>query len=165
MDFKSLMPFTRSTTPMHSGETDPLTSLRREIDRMFEDFGRGWNLPSAFTSNGFLSPKVDVAETDKGLEVTAELPGVDPKDIALDLTDDVLTLKAEHKAEKEEKDDKKHYHLVERSHGTFLRRFALPFEADADKVEASFDKGVLNVVVPRSPAAEKQVKKIAIKAA
>ena len=110
-----------------------------------------------------LSPNVNVAETDKGLEVTADLPGIDQKHIEINLADGILTLKAEHKAEKEEKDEKKHYHLVERSFGTFMRSFELPFEADTDKIEASFEKGVLKISVPRSAAAEKQVKKIAIK--
>jgi HSP20 family protein len=110
-----------------------------------------------------LSPKVNVAETDKGLEVTADLPGIDQRDIEISLSDGILTLKAEHKAEKEEKDEKKQYHLVERSSGTFMRSFELPFEADTEKVEASFDKGGLKISVPRSAAAAKRVKKIAIK--
>jgi HSP20 family protein len=76
----------------------------------------------------------------------------------------VLTLKAEHKTEKEEKDEKKQYHLVERSRGTYLRRFALPFEVDEDKVEANFDKGILKVSVPRSARPEKAARKIEIKA-
>ena len=165
MEFRSLMPFTRGGLASRSGDTDPFASFRREIDRMFEDFGRGWNLPSSFGSSDFMSPKVDVAESEKGIEVTAELPGIDPKAIELDLTDNVLTLRAEHKAEKEEKDEKKHYHMIERSRGTFLRRLALPFEADMDKVEANFENGILNVLVPRSAAAEKQGKKIAVKGA
>lgn len=163
MDLRSLMPFSTGAGLTRSGETEPLTSLRREMDRLFDGFSRDWALPTAFTGNGFLTPKVDIAETAKGLEMTAELPGVEQKDIELDLTDGVLTLKAERKVEKEEKDDKKRYHLIERAHGTFLRRFALPFAADESKVEASFEKGVLKVVVPRSEAAARKTKKIAVK--
>ena len=164
MEFKSLLPFGRSTGLSRATmNTDPFTSLRREMDRMFDDFTRGWVVPAAFGTSGMLSPKVNVAETDKGLEVTADLPGIDQKDIEINLADGILTLKAEHKAEKEEKDEKKHYHLVERSFGTFMRSFELPFEADTDKIEANFEKGVLKISVPRSAAAEKQVKKIAIK--
>jgi HSP20 family protein len=164
MEFKSLLPFGRSTGLSRATTgTDPFTSLRREMDRMFDDFTRGWAVPATFGTSGTLSPKVNIAETDKGLEVTADLPGIDQKDIEINLADGILTLKAEHKAEKEEKDEKKHYHLVERSFGTFMRSFELPFEADTDKVEASFEKGVLKISVPRSAAAEKQVKKIAIK--
>jgi hypothetical protein len=90
------------------------------MDRMFDDFTRGWAVPATFGTSGMLSPKVNVAETDKGLEVTADLPGIDQKDIEINLANGILTLKAEHKAEKEEKDEKKHYHLVERSFGTFM---------------------------------------------
>ena len=162
MDTKSLMPFGRSLSPARSGgEDDPFAIIRREMDRLFESFSRDWNVPASMGS-AFLSPKVDVAETDKGLEISAELPGIDQKDISLDLADGVLTIKAEHKTEKEQKDEKKHYHLVERSHGSYMRRFAIPFEPEGDKVQASFDKGVLHITVPRSKAAEKQVKKIKI---
>lgn len=162
MDMKSLKPFGRSLGPARSGgEDDPFAMMRREMDRLFESFSRDWTVPAAM-GGAFLSPKVDVAETDKGLEISAELPGIDQKDIALDLADGVLTIKAEHKEEKEQKDEKKHYHLVERSHGSYMRRFAIPFEPEADKVQASFEKGVLHVTVPRSKAAEKQVKKIKI---
>ena len=163
MDFKLPMPFSPSTRLTRAGSDDPFTSFRREMDRLFEDFNRGWAVPTTFGTSEFLSPKVNIAETDKGLEVTADLPGIDQKDIEISLSDDVLTLKAEHKAEKEEKDEKKQYHLVERSFGKFMRSFELPFEADTDKVEASFDKGVLKISVPRSTAPEKQVKKITIK--
>lgn len=163
MNMKSMMPFGRSTGPARRDRApDPFATMRQEMDRLFDSFTRDWSLPSQLPS-GFLSPKVDVAETEKGLEISAELPGIDQRDISLDLSEGILTLAAEHKEEKEEKDEKKHYHLVERSHGSFLRRFAIPFEPDANKVRASFDKGVLKVMVPRSAAAEKQVKKIAIK--
>ncbi len=161
MDIKSIIPFGRSVS-LKRGEADPFMSLRREMDRLFDGFTRDWSLPSVFEASGFLTPKVNVAETEKGLEMTAELPGINQKDIELDISEGVLTLKAEHKAEKEEKDEKKHYHLIERSHGTFLRQFALPFEADEDKVEANFEKGVLRVFVPRSAKAEKKTRKIAV---
>ncbi len=161
MNLRSLVPFARSGA-LAPTDYDPFTALRREMDRMFDGFGRDMRLP-VLNDAAFLSPKVNVAETDKGLELTAELPGIDEKDIELDLADGVLTLKAEHKTEKEEKDEKKQYHLVERSYGTYLRRFALPFEADENKVEAKFEKGVLHVTVPKAAAAEKKAKKIAVK--
>lgn len=163
MDLKSLMPFSRSTGLARGGGDDPFTSLRRDMDRLFSDFGRDWPALNAFAGNGFLSPKVDLAETEQGLELSAELPGVDQKDISLDLAEGVLTLKAEHKTEREEKDEKKQYHLVERSQGTFLRRFALPFDVEEDRIEASFDKGVLKVKLPRSAKPEAQSRKIEIR--
>ncbi len=162
MDMKSLMPFGRSWSPARGGgEDDPFTAMRREMDRLFEGFSRDWSMPATMAGS-FLSPRVDVAETETGLEISAELPGIDQQEISLDLADGVLTIKAEHKEEKERKDEKKQYHLVERSHGSYLRRFVIPFEPDADKVSAQFAKGVLHITVPRSKAAEKQVKKIKI---
>ena len=159
-DFRSLIPMRRGA--LARGNYDPFSGFRDEMDRLLEDFGRG--LPAAFSTEkgGFLVPKVDVAETEAGLELTAELPGFDEKDVSLDIHDGVLTIKAEHKDEREEKDDDKHYHLVERSQGTFMRRFALPFEADADKAEAHLDKGLLKVTVPRLAAEEKKPRSIPI---
>ena len=160
MNTKSMMPFGRSSgLTGRGGESDPFALMRREMERLFDTFSGDWPPP---VPGGFTSPKVDVAETEKGLEISAELPGVDQKDISLDLTNGILTLKAEHEEKKEEKDAKKRYHLVERSHGSIMRRFAIPFEPEADKVTASFDKGVLHILVPRSQAAEQQVKKIKI---
>lgn len=160
MALKSLAPFGSSSSPARG--TDPFGNLRHDIERLFEDVTRGWQLPAAFRGDGLLNPRVDIAETDQGLELTAELPGIDEKDIDLSLDDDVLTLKAEHKAEKEEEDKKKRYHLVERSHGTYLRHFQIPFTPDAAKVSASFDKGVLKVSVPRAAAEDSKARKIAI---
>jgi HSP20 family protein len=168
MDFRSLMPFGGSRVQGAGQPADPFQAMRREMDRMFDTFAQAGafpNLPAAFSSsNGYLTPKVNVSETEAGLEVSAELPGIDEKNIDVSLDDNVLTLRAEHTAEKEEKDEAKHYHLVERSYGTFLRRIALPFEPDADKIAASFDKGVLKIVVPRSAKAVEKVRKIAVKA-
>lgn len=162
MKIKSLIPFGFGSMPARA--TDPLGDLRREMDRLFDDFTKGWSLPDV-AGDGFLTPKVNVTETEAGLEMTADLPGIDLKDIELDITDGVLTLKAKREAEKEEADEKKTFHLVERSSGTWLRRFPLPFEPAEDKVEATFDKGVLKVVVPRTPESVKAVKKIEVKAA
>ncbi len=144
------------------GLMEPFGNFQRELERFFEGSPR-WM--TGFGEDGFLSPKVDVAETEVGLEIKADLPGLDPKDIQVDITDGVLTLRAERKSEREEKDDKTRYHLVERTSGTFLRRFSLPFDVQIDKVEASFDKGVLKILAPRSREAAKRQNKIEIKSA
>lgn len=162
MDLKSLIPF-GGTGGLSRGSDDPFTSLRREMDRMFDDFTRGWHVPAALSTNGFLTPKMNVAETDRGLEITAELPGIDQKDIEVDVADGVLTVMARHKDEKEERDEKKHFHIVERTSGTFLRRLAVPFPPDEDKVEAHFENGVLKIVVPREAGTEKSVRKIEVR--
>ncbi len=162
MVWNPLMPSNRTTDVRRTREDDPFALMRREMDRVFDDFMRGFATPSTALPEGLLSPRVDVSETEKGLEVTAELPGVDQKDIELDLSEGVLTLKAEHKKEKEEGGDEQRHHIVERAYGTYMRRFAIPFEPDQDKVEASFDNGVLKISIPRSPEAEKQTRKIEI---
>ncbi len=162
MNIKSLIPFGFGS--MSTATADPFGDLRREMDRLFDDFAKGWNLPEG-SATGFLSPKVNVCETEAGLEMTADLPGVDQKDIELDITDGVLTLKAKHEVERREDDEKTKHHLVERSSGTYLRRVALPFTPVDDEVEATFDKGVLKVVVPRAAETATPPRKIEVKAA
>ena len=141
---------------------DMFGSLHREIDRVFSDFGRSVPALGDFGKSA-MSLKINVAETDKAVEVTAEIPGVDAKDIDVQLKDGVLTIKGEKKDEKDEK--QKDYHLVERSYGMFERSFTVPSEVDAGKVDASFDKGVLKVTLPKLPAAQAKVQKIEVKPA
>jgi HSP20 family protein len=104
---------------------------------------------------------MDVAETDKEIEITAELPGLEEKDVQINIADNVLTVRGEKKAEKEQKD--KNYRLVERSYGSFERSLELPEGVNADAIQASIDKGVLKVTVPKPAPA--QSKKIEVKAA
>ena len=110
-----------------------------------------------------LAPAVDIVEGEKAYEVTAELPGMDDKDIEVTLTDDVLTIKGEKREEKEEK--RKNYRFSERHYGAFERSFEAPEGVDADKIEANFKKGVLTVTLPKKPEAQKATKKIDVKAA
>ncbi len=140
-------------------ESEGLGSLFREIEKTFEDFSRRTPLAS-FTAAG-LAPKIDVSESKDGIDVTAELPGVEEKDIDITLSNDVLTIRGEKKVERDQKE--KNWHVVERSYGSFSRSIALPFEADMTKVEAKFDKGVLKVHLPKSAEAAKKEKKIEIK--
>jgi HSP20 family protein len=153
----------------------PFESLRREVDRLFDDFNGGmWRSPfrrSFFDIEPFRrseaafggAPAVDVIETDKAYEITAELPGMDEKNVEVKFADGVLTIKGEKQEEKEEK--KKDYYLSERSFGSFQRAFQVPDGVDADKIDASFKKGVLTVTLPKSAEAQKAEKKIAVKAA
>lgn len=153
----------------------PFESLRREIDRLFEDFDTGfWRSPfrrSVFEPEPFwrhelswaAAPAVDVAESEKAYEITAELPGMDEKNIELKLANGNLTIKGEKKEEKEEK--KKDYYLHERHYGSFERSFRVPEGVDTDKIEATFKKGVLTVTLPKKPEAQKPQKKIDVKAA
>ena len=102
-------------------------------------------------------------ENEKGYEITADLPGMDEKNIEVKVTDGVLTMKGERREEMEEK--KKDYYLQERSYGSFQRSFELPDSVDADKIEANFKKGVLTVKLPKKVEAQKPAKKIEVKAA
>lgn len=158
---RSLIP---SFGSRESGNGDPFSSLHHEIDRVFSDFSKG--LPAVrwpFGNGGTLAPSIDVTETDKALEVSAELPGVEEKDIDVSLSDNILTIKAEKKAEKESKE--KTYHLVERSYGSIQRSISVPFKADPDKVEARFDKGVLKVTLPKPAEAVAKTRSIKVKSA
>jgi HSP20 family protein len=139
---------------------EPFGSLRRDMERLFEDFSRdfGWGVPAARGSGE--GPRIDVSETDSELKIEAELPGVEEKDLEIVLSDDRLTIKGEKKQEKEEK--KKDYHLVERSYGSFARSVGLPFAADPDRIRASFSKGVLTVTVPKPAEVKAKEKKIPI---
>ena len=153
----------------------PFETLRREIDRLFDDFDGGFRRWPAgrslvdvapFWRSEFTwptTPAVDLVETDKGYEVTAELPGLDEKNIEVKFADGVLTIKGEKQEEKEEK--KKDYYLHERSFGSFHRALQVPAGVESDKIEASFKKGVLTVTLPKSVEAQKSEKKIAVKAA
>jgi HSP20 family protein len=153
-------------------EWRPFEGLRREIDRLFDDFQLGsWRSPfsrSVFdiepSWRGEISwgkaPAVDVVEKDKAYEITAELPGMDDKDIEVKFADGVLSIKGEKKEEKEEK--KKDWYLSERRYGSFQRAFRVPDGVEADKIEANFKNGVLTVNLPKSPEAIKSEKRITI---
>lgn len=158
-----LRPSGRSGLPSSYDEDGSLLGLWREMDRLFDDFTHSFRPPAVSGESAFMNPLVDISESDKGFEVKAELPGVAEKDIDVEYSDGILSLRAERDIEKEEKDEKKRYHMRERSYGTFLRRFRLPFDADPSKMEASFDKGVLRIFVPRPPSAKSQAKKIELK--
>jgi HSP20 family protein len=153
----------------------PFESLREEVDRIFDEFTRGFGrwpfgrrifdvepLLRYETSFGVSAPVVDVVEKEKEYQISAELPGLDEKDVEVSVSDDMLTIKGEKKEEKEEK--AKNYYLSERRYGAFQRSFQLPSGVDAEKIEASFQKGVLTVTLPKTPEAQKKEKKIAIKA-
>jgi HSP20 family protein len=106
---------------------------------------------------------MDVAETDKAYELTAELPGMSESDVEVVASNGVLTIKGEKKEEKEEK--KKDYYISERRYGSFERRMQVPDEVDADKIAATFKKGVLTVTLPKKAEAQKPTKKIEVKGA
>ena len=162
----------KKTTP--TAAPDAWRSLRTEMDRLFDRFASGWGMPSlrrmfegepAFRYESLFSvpsPAVDIAEDEVGYKVMAELPGMSEKEIEVILSDSMLTLKGEKKAETEQKD--KNFHLTERCYGAFQRSFALPEGVDRDKISAGFAKGVLTISMPKTATAKAAAKKIEVKA-
>src|ERR1700754_4631763 len=162
MDLKSLVPF-RGQGALMRPELGLFGSLQREVDRLFEDFTR------SVGSNGgsMLMPRIDVSETDKEIEMTVDLPGLERKDVEISLENDVLTIRGEKKVETktDDKGDKeKTYHIAERSYGVFYRVIQLPPGIDPSKVQATMSKGVLTVKIPKpkpSAATKIEVKEAA----
>jgi len=148
----------RTERAMAWRENNPFTFLQQEIDRLFDGFGR--NFP-AFAAPQAMMLRMDVSETDKTVEISAELPGLEAKDVQLSLADNTLTIRGDKKSEREEKD--KDYRLVERSFGAFSRSVALPEGVKAEDVSAEIAKGVLKVAVKKP--APKQSRQIDIKTA
>lgn len=130
----------------------PFSVLQGEIDRVFENFTNWGGFEAAF------NPSMEVTETDKSIEISTELPGMDEKDVEISIANDILTVRGEKRAEKEEK--KKAYRLVERSYGSFERSLALPPGINADAIKASMSKGVLKIALPKPAAAQSQKVKI-----
>lgn len=146
-------------------EADPFLAIRKQMDSLLDDWTRVLPERAVTAENSVLSPKIDVSETAEEVRITAELPGVEEKDVAVTLQGDALFIRGEKHSESEEKDDKegRHYHRVERSYGSFQRSFALPADLVPDKVTADFKNGVLTVLLPKSPAAAKRTRKIDVK--
>lgn len=163
MNLGSLIPWRSKSQPLSQRDDffDPIFSLRREIDRMFDEIFDGFG-NSAYRSVN-LRPAIDITENDNELVISADMPGLDEKDLDVSLVGDVLTIKGEKRAEHEQKNGGHHY--VERRFGSFSRSVRLPFEVDDQEVEAKYDKGVLTIRVPKPAELQKAVRRIPIKAA
>ncbi|HTI01361.1 MAG TPA: Hsp20/alpha crystallin family protein [Acidisoma sp.] len=158
MAFSDLLPFNRPRTPAETGgPADPFIALHRDMNRLFDEFTRGFGLPmaprSAFATTW---PQVEVSETETEVKVVAEVPGLEEKDLELSLQDGVLTLKGEKKSET------KGPVYSERWQGQFLRSLQLGRDIDPDKVAAAFKNGVLTVTVGKRADAKNGLKHIAI---
>lgn len=160
--------------PTRQGEWMPFESLRREVDRLFDDFHpfswraalpRGLGVLDRGIRRGQwpVAPAMDLVEKEKEYEITAELPGMDDKSVELKVSNNVLTIKGEKSEEKEE--HKKDYYLSERRFGSFERSFQLPDGIDTDKIDATFAKGILTVKLPKTADAQKAEKTISVKPA
>jgi len=143
-------------TPYRPGagmlSSDPLTSLHRELNRMFDDVYRG-GLPTQGAAPGsdhLLTAHMNVSETDAEFRITAELPGVHEDDIDIRLDNDLLTIRGEKKYARTEHDEQENHHLVERAYGTFQRSLRLPTHVDAERVSATCENGVLQITLPKT---------------
>ena len=144
------------------GGGDPFLTLHREMNRLFDDTLRGSPAPAGSQGQGaLLAPHMDVSETDKEIRIQTELPGVNENDIDVSLNEDVLTIRAEKKQERRE--EREGVHLRERSFGTFQRSLRLPFQVDAEQVQARFENGVLHVSLPKT-APQERSRKIQVQA-
>lgn len=146
------------------GPWAPLASLRREMDRLFDEFGTArWPVPGAMRLMAEMPPvpAMDLVGHGDGYEITAELPGIDLEDIELRVTGDMLVLKGEKREESERKD--KDRHVSERRYGSFRRSLRLPPDADPARIEATCTNGVLKITLPRTEKAREAEKKIEIK--
>lgn len=167
------LPLTREQGAPAGTGLMPFDRMRREMDRLFDEFGRGFfSFPTRLampdieplwrTAGRGIEPVVDIVERPDRYEITAELPGMDEKNIEVKLSNGLLIVSGEKMEEREEKEA--NYHMSERRYGSFQRSFRLPEGINADKIEATFQKGVLKVALPKTEGAKKEAK-IDVKAA
>lgn len=164
MKLGSLVPWRERSEPaIRDDAYDPFTAFRRDVDRVFDDFFTGFGSSALRSWSGSVNPTIDATETEKDVVITAELPGLDEKDFEVTLTGDLLTIKGEKKSEHEERNGGSYY--AERRFGSFSRSLRLPFEVKDEKVDATYQKGVLTIRVPKPAEAQSAVKRIEVKAA
>jgi HSP20 family protein len=164
MAMRDLIPWNRGRdiTVRRGEEFGPFLTLHREMNRLFDDVFRGFDLApfgavDRFFDRGMGWPNIEVTETDKEVKVTAELPGLDEKNLSIELAHGTLTISGEKKNETEDKDRR----FSERYYGRFERRIPVE-DVNEDKVSAAFKNGVLTVTMPKMPQAQSKVKRIAI---
>jgi len=166
INVRDLIPRSRSEfeSPAAYREADPFMALQREVNRLFDDMFRGFDapgfgrLPAAVTGWPAGWPNLEVSETEKELRITAEVPGLEEKDVEVLLDDGMLTLRGEKKSETEDKGRQ----FSERFYGRFERQVALGPEVEEDKVAATFKNGVLTITLPKSERAQSKARRIAI---
>ena len=152
MSIKDLVPqFRKDKELTRRTQDDSIFTFQRDMNRLFDEFFSDFGLapawPHADKAVSMFTPKVNIAETDKEITVTAELPGMDEKDVKVEIDDNTLVIQGEKKEDHEEKD--KHWHRIEHSYGSFHRVIPLPATVDGTATKAKFKKGVLSVSLPK----------------
>lgn len=133
-------------------------SMQREIDRMFDGF-RGGTVDE--NASSLLMPVVDIAERENDYQIKVELPGVEKNDVRITVQNDVLTIRGEKEKGTEQKNE--NYRRVERSYGSFQRSFAMPTSVQSDKIEASYDNGILTITLPKLEEAKPKEIEVRVK--
>ncbi|CTQ47250.1 Hsp20/alpha crystallin family protein [Roseibium aggregatum] len=161
MQIKDLIPWAHKGhgDETNVSEANPIFSLQQDMNRVFDSFRHRFEEFHWPWSSG--EAKSDVVETDRAIEVSIELPGMEMKDIEVTVSDDAITVKGEKKVERQE--EKKGYYLSERSYGVIYRTLPLPPGADAEKAEASFKNGVLTIRLPQTAEAQAKNKRLEVK--
>lgn len=164
MSLRDYIPFTGASVPVTRGG-NPIATFQDEVNKLFHDFFGDVSFPrwSQSGSEFTMSPALDVVENDKNYQITAELPGMDIKDVTITVTDGYVTLKGEKK--QESKEEHEGYFRQERSWGSFQRVVAMPDTANFDKAEAVMKNGVLTVTLPKKAGAQTKERKLDIKQA
>lgn len=139
----SAQPISKQIAPALQRSAQVFAPIQREFDRLFDQMAEGWGRITDIA----LSTRLDVKDTDDGIEITLEAPGVDRDDVSISVEDNVVTISGEKKADSQRKEGG--YRIAERMYGAFSRSIALPGGVDADKITASMDKGVLKLTAPR----------------
>ena len=139
----------------------PFHFFRREMNRLFDNLLDDSPLTRVFDRQENYYPSIDIRETDKEYKISAELPGLESKDVDISINNDVLTIKGQKKLEKEEKGE--NFFRMERSYGSFFREIPLPLEIDSNKIEAIFKNGVLDIHLPKKAESQRKSKRIEIK--
>jgi HSP20 family protein len=151
-----------SMLPRRASNNDPFIRLCNDVDQLFGNVLRGNGLTES-QPTGMIDLSLEVSETGTELKIVAELPGVEEKDVSVELVGDVLTVKGEKKTEEERKDE--NFHVTERRYGTFSRSLRLPYAVKANRVQAAFKNGVLTITMPKPAELQQQPKRIEVKAA
>ena len=154
MRLRSLVPFREAGALMRPDFG--LFGLHREIDRLFSEFAQGTG-----PNGANIVPNIEISETDKAIEVSAEMPGLERKDVDISIEDDTLTIRGEKKVEESQKD--KNVQLSERCYGVFYRVLQLPPGIDPSSIQATMSNGILKVTIPKP--AKSEPKKIEVKEA
>jgi len=170
-EHKNIIPINRDDSVHSQHQLNSISQIHNEIDRIFNSALMDFNSPSIFHSRawnqrlrGELSPafhaSLNIGSDEKQYTITLEAPGLEKKDISIELKNRVLVIKGNKKQEQEEKD--KHYYRIERQYGEFERILSVPDDGDIDEISANMDKGLLTLTIPRKKTEEVETKKIEI---